>query len=128
MKGENSVKLFGNDLEEMTKTAFKIKDVLNSVEGVTDLAVLTSLGQPTVTIKVDRAKAARYGLMRATSMRRSRPRSAGQPAGDLYERGSDRHFPIGGAPSAAISRKPRCHSQYHSGRARHERDHPGTAQ
>ena len=56
VKGENSVKLFGNNLEEMTKTAFEIKEVLNSVEGITDLAVLTSLGQPSVTIKIDRLR------------------------------------------------------------------------
>lgn len=94
VKGENSVKLFGNDLEEMTKTAFKIKDVLNSVEGITDLAVLTSLGQPTVTIKVDRAKAARYGLMPGDINATIQAAIGGQPAGDLYERGSDRHFPM----------------------------------
>ncbi|MBV8684595.1 MAG: efflux RND transporter permease subunit, partial [Caulobacteraceae bacterium] len=62
VKGENSVKLFGGDLETLQKTAEKIKDVMATVPGITDLAVFNSLGQPTVRIDVDRAKAARYGL------------------------------------------------------------------
>ena len=62
MKGENSVKLFGNDLQTLEDTAGKIKAVMAGVPGIADLAVLNSLGQPTVEIDVDRARAARYGL------------------------------------------------------------------
>ena len=40
VKGENSVKLFGNDLEMLEKTANKIKDVMAAVPGIADLAVL----------------------------------------------------------------------------------------
>src|SRR5262249_39707893 len=62
VKGENSVKLFGNDLATLTRTAEQIKTVLAGVPGITDLAVLSSLGQPTIRIDIDRARAARYGL------------------------------------------------------------------
>src|SRR5215471_11155079 len=62
VKGENSVKLFGNDLAALEKTATKVKVVMSKVPGIADLAVLNSLGQPTVQIDVDRARAARYGL------------------------------------------------------------------
>ncbi|MFN5714028.1 MAG: efflux RND transporter permease subunit, partial [Bradyrhizobium sp.] len=62
VKGENSIKLYGNDLQALTDTANKIKSVLATVQGVTDLAVFTSLGQPTIQIDVDRVRAARYGL------------------------------------------------------------------
>ena len=55
VKGENSIKLFGNDLQDISDTAAKIKAVLASVRGVTDLAVFTSLGQPTVQIDIDRS-------------------------------------------------------------------------
>src|SRR5215470_246968 len=40
VKGENSVKLFGNDLQTLENTAQKIRDVLQTVPGITDLAVL----------------------------------------------------------------------------------------
>ena len=94
VKGENSIKLFGNDLQALTDTANKIKAVLATVPGITDLAVFTSLGQPTVQIEIDRARAARYGLAPGDINATIRTAIGGESAGDLYEPGSDRHFPI----------------------------------
>lgn len=94
VKGENSIKLYGNDLQALTDTANKIKQVLSTVQGVTDLAVFTSLGQPTVQIDIDRAKAARYGLAPGDINATIKVAIGGDTAGDLYEPGSDRHFPI----------------------------------
>jgi cobalt-zinc-cadmium resistance protein CzcA len=94
VKGENSVKLFGNDLETLEKTAAKIKEVMSTVRGVTDLAVFSSLGQPTVKIDIDRARAARYGLAPGDINSTIQAAIGGQAAGDLFEEGSDRHFPM----------------------------------
>ena len=94
VKGENSIKLFGNDLEELSDYANRIKNILATIPGVADLAVLTSLGQPTIQIDVDRARAARYGLSPGDINATVRTAIGGQAAGDLYEPGSDRHFPI----------------------------------
>ncbi|ERF80592.1 efflux RND transporter permease subunit [Bradyrhizobium viridifuturi] len=94
VKGENSIKLYGNDLQALTDTANKIKSVLATVQGVTDLAVFTSLGQPTIQIDVDRVRAARYGLAPGDINATIKVAVGGDAAGDLYESGSDRHFPI----------------------------------
>jgi heavy metal efflux system protein len=94
VKGENSIKLYGNDLQALTETANRIKSVLGTVQGITDLAVFTSLGQPTIQIDVDRARAARYGLSPGDINTTIRTAIGGDSAGDLYEPGSDRHFPI----------------------------------
>ena len=94
VKGENSVKLLGNDLKVLTATAEKIRAAMAAVPGVTDLAVFTSLGQPTVQIDIDRAKAARYGLTPGDINTTVQIAIGGQGAGDLYQRGSDRHFPM----------------------------------
>ena len=94
VKGENSIKLYGNDLKSLTDTADKIKSVLATVQGITDLAVFTSLGQPTIQIDIDRAKAARYGLAPGDINATIKVAIGGDSAGDLYEPGSDRHFPI----------------------------------
>src|SRR5665213_169658 len=94
VKGENSIKLYGNDLQALTDTANKIKNVLSTVDGITDLGVFTSLGQPTVQIDIDRAKAARYGLSPGDINATIKVAIGGDTAGDLYEPGSDRHFPI----------------------------------
>lgn len=94
VKGENSVKLFGSDLKTLAATAAKIKSVMAAIPGVTDLAVFNSLGQPTVQIDIDRSKAARYGLASGDINTTVQIAIGGQAAGDLYEYGSDRHFPI----------------------------------
>ncbi|ACF00534.1 heavy metal efflux pump, CzcA family [Rhodopseudomonas palustris TIE-1] len=94
VKGENSIKLYGNDLQALTDTANKIKAVLSTVQGVQDLAVFTSLGQPTIQIDVNRARAARYGLTPGDINATIKVAIGGDSAGDLYEPGSDRHFPI----------------------------------
>ncbi len=94
VKGENSVKVFGNDLETLEKTADAIAAVLAKVPGITDLAVLRSLGQPTIRIDVDRVRAARYGLAPGDINAVVQTAIGGQSAGDLYEGASDRHFPM----------------------------------
>jgi len=63
VKGENSIKIFGPDLEGLQSAADQIKEVMKSVPGVTDLGVLAMLGQPNLLIRVDRQRAARYGLL-----------------------------------------------------------------
>ncbi len=94
VKGENSVKLFGNDLETLEKTAANMRDVMKTVPGIADLAVFNSLGQPTVRIDIDRARAARYGLAPGDINATVQAAIGGQAAGNLYEEGSDRNFPM----------------------------------
>jgi cobalt-zinc-cadmium resistance protein CzcA len=94
VKGENSIKLYGSDLVTLTETANRIKSVLGTVRGITDLSVFNSLGQPTIQIDIDRGRAARYGLAPGDINATIRVAVGGDAAGDLYEPGSDRHFPI----------------------------------
>ncbi|WP_430727097.1 efflux RND transporter permease subunit [Variibacter gotjawalensis] len=94
VKGENSIKVYGNDLRVLTETANKIKAVLATIPGVADLAVFNSLGQPTVQVDVDRLRAARYGLTPGDINTIVRVAIGGDAAGDVYEAGSDRRFPI----------------------------------
>jgi len=62
VKGENSVKIFGDDLGRLTELADKIERVLDSTPGVVDAGVLRALGQPTLNIVIDRAACARFGV------------------------------------------------------------------
>jgi cobalt-zinc-cadmium resistance protein CzcA len=62
VKGANSVKIVGPNLETLEKLAARVRDEMSQVRGVTDLGIFPVLGQPNLNIKVDRAKAARYGL------------------------------------------------------------------
>jgi cobalt-zinc-cadmium resistance protein CzcA len=94
VKGENSIKLYGNDLATLEETASKIKAAMSTVRGVADLGIFASLGQPSITIDIDRTKAARYGLAVGDINAVIQAAIGGQAAGDLYEDGSDRHFPM----------------------------------
>jgi heavy metal efflux system protein len=60
--GENAVKVFGEDIAEDELLANQIKAVLDKVPGVTDAAVLRSMGQPNLQITPNRTACARYGL------------------------------------------------------------------
>ncbi len=60
--GENAVKVFGQDIAEDEIIANQIKAVLDKVPGVTDAAVLRSMGQPNLQITPNRIACARYGL------------------------------------------------------------------
>ncbi len=62
VKGANSVKIIGPNLDTLEKLAIQVRDQLAQVHGVADLGIFWVLGQPNLNIKVDRAKAARYGL------------------------------------------------------------------
>jgi cobalt-zinc-cadmium resistance protein CzcA len=62
VKGVNSVKIVGPNLEMLTTIAGQVRDQMSQVRGVTDLGIFPVLGQPNLNIKVDREKAARYGL------------------------------------------------------------------
>jgi cobalt-zinc-cadmium resistance protein CzcA len=65
VKGENSLKLFGDDIEVLASTAKRIMNVMNKVPGIADLAVFKETGQPNLVISIDRDAAGRYGLMAA---------------------------------------------------------------
>ncbi len=62
VKGVNSVKIVGPNLQTITNLADQVRDQMSRVRGITDLGIFPVLGQPNLNIKVDRAKAARYGL------------------------------------------------------------------
>jgi cobalt-zinc-cadmium resistance protein CzcA len=91
---ENAIKISGPDLTTLRKIAVDIRRVLETVPGITDIQVPPLLGQPTIRIDIDRAKAARYGLSPGDINATIQAAVGGQAAGDLYEEGSDRHFPL----------------------------------
>jgi cobalt-zinc-cadmium resistance protein CzcA len=62
VKGENSLKLFGNDFDELTRIATQISGIMQKVPGITDVGVFDVTGQPSLLVSIDRPKAARYGL------------------------------------------------------------------
>jgi cobalt-zinc-cadmium resistance protein CzcA len=62
VKGANSAKIIGPDLATLERIAKSAMGEMAQVQGITDLGAFWVLGQPNLNIRVDRAKAARYGL------------------------------------------------------------------
>jgi cobalt-zinc-cadmium resistance protein CzcA len=62
VKGANSAKIIGPDLKILEEIARGAMREMAKVQGITDLGAFWVLGQPNLNIRVDRAKAARYGL------------------------------------------------------------------
>lgn len=63
VKGENSLKLFGDDLDTLTSLSSKIEKTMETVPGVADVGVFKVGGQPSLVIQIDRERAARYGIL-----------------------------------------------------------------
>jgi cobalt-zinc-cadmium resistance protein CzcA len=62
VKGANSVKIIGPNLQVLEKLSDQILGEMQQVRGMADLGVFHVLGQPNLNIRIDRDKAARYGL------------------------------------------------------------------
>jgi len=62
VKGQLAVKLYGNDLKQLERSADEIVTVMRKIKGVADLGVFRVIGQPNINVKVDRAKTDRFGL------------------------------------------------------------------
>jgi heavy metal efflux system protein len=62
VKGENAVKVIGPNLKVLEDLSNQMLAQLQQVKGMADLGIFHVLGQPNLDIKIDRAKAARYGL------------------------------------------------------------------
>jgi cobalt-zinc-cadmium resistance protein CzcA len=62
VKGENTLKIYGEDLVLLEKAAEEAKKRLSEIPGITEVGILRELGQPNFIIDVDRGSAAAMGL------------------------------------------------------------------
>ena len=62
LKSALAVKVFGADLHLLEQKGKAIKKVLERVRGISDVTLVQELGQPSLTITIDRARIARYGI------------------------------------------------------------------
>ena len=62
LKSALAVKVFGSNLDTLEHKGIAIKKILEQVRGIRDVTLVKELGQPSLTIKINRAKIARYGV------------------------------------------------------------------
>ncbi len=92
VRADVAVKVFGDDLAVMTETSEQIEKVLAAVPGAADVKTEQSTGLPVLSVEIDRARLARYGLNLAEVQETVQIAMAGKEAGMLFE--GDRRFPI----------------------------------
>jgi heavy metal efflux system protein len=90
VKGANSVKILGPNLTVLEQYANQILHEMQQVKGMEDLGIFHIVGQPNLNIKVDRAKAAGYGLNTGDVNTVVQAALAGAVASTVLE--SDRQF------------------------------------
>ncbi|MGC1523655.1 MAG: efflux RND transporter permease subunit, partial [Steroidobacteraceae bacterium] len=62
LKSALAVKVFGSDLDTLQKKGKAIKQILEQVRGIREVTLVQELGQPSLTIAINRSRIARYGL------------------------------------------------------------------
>ncbi len=80
-----AVKLFGEDLEVLSKYAKKMSKIIATVDGVGDLKIESTSGLPQMTVKYERKKLAQYGLNIQELNTIVRTAFSGETAGIVFE-------------------------------------------
>jgi cobalt-zinc-cadmium resistance protein CzcA len=62
VKGANSIKLRGNDLQVLEEMGQRVVNILNTVPGIANAGLFHIIGQPNLEIQIDRHECARYGI------------------------------------------------------------------
>ncbi len=62
VKGANSVKIFGSDLQTLENLGQRIANILKGVPGIENVGLFHIVGQPNLEIEIDRQLCARHGV------------------------------------------------------------------
>jgi len=92
VRADVAVKLYGDDLDQMSTQAGKIASVLRKIPGAGDVSAEQTSGAPTFDVKIDRMAAARYGLSVEEVANTVAAALGGREAGLLFE--GDRRFSV----------------------------------
>lgn len=90
VRSDVAVKVFGDDMAVLNRTAGEIAETLQKLDGASEVKVEQTSGLPVLTINIDRDKAARFGLNVGDVQDTLAVAVGGRQAGTLYE--GDRRF------------------------------------
>ncbi|WP_062366372.1 CusA/CzcA family heavy metal efflux RND transporter [Variovorax paradoxus] len=92
VRSDVAVKIFGDDMEVLNKTAAEVSETLGKIPGAAEVKVERTTGLPMLTVNIDRAKTARYGLNVGDVQDAVSIAVGGREAGTLFD--GDRRFGI----------------------------------
>lgn len=92
VRSDIAVKVFGDDMTTLLKTAETISAQLKTVPGAADVKVEQVSGLPLITVAINRESLARYGLQISTVQNAIAIATGGQKGGELFE--GDKRFDL----------------------------------
>lgn len=92
VRADVAVKVFGDDMDTLLRAGEQIENVLDTVPGAADVRVEQITGLPVLSIQMDRAKMARYGLNAVDVQDAVAISVGGRTSGFIYE--GDRRFEL----------------------------------
>lgn len=92
VRSDVAIKLYGDDLDQMTDQARRIAATIRSIPGAADVSAEQTDGAPTFDVKIDRQAVARYGLSVEEVANTVAAALGGREAGLLFE--GDRRFAV----------------------------------
>ncbi len=92
VRADVAVKVHGDDLDQLARTAGQVRAVLTTIEGAADVQVEPVTGLPVLSVLPDRLALANYGISAGELQETVATAVGGAPAGQLFE--GDRRFGI----------------------------------
>ena len=92
VKSQIAIKLFGDDMDVLREKAEEIAKTVSTVNGVADLRIEQTAGQPYLTVDIDRRKIARYGINVADIQEIIETAIGGKAATEVFE--GDKRFAV----------------------------------
>ncbi|MGQ7870165.1 efflux RND transporter permease subunit [Sunxiuqinia sp. sy24] len=92
VKSDLAVKIYGEDLEELSRIGESISQLVTGLEGTDNFFIEQAIGQPYLTIEIDREAVASFGLNVDEVQQVIEAGIGGQVAGQVYE--GQRRFDI----------------------------------
>ena len=89
---DNGVKIYGDDLEKLDAIANQVLDKMQNVKGIRDLGVMRNLGQPEISVVLDKEKMAAFGVAPADAQAVLEMAFGGKTATQKYE--GERKFDV----------------------------------
>ena len=91
-KADIAIKLFGEDLDQLYKSATEADNVISKIDGVATVNVEQTIGMPQIMVTYDFQRMAQYGLHIQEVNQVIRSAFAGEKAGIIYE--GDKRFDL----------------------------------
>lgn len=91
-KAENGVKIYGDNLNTLDKYAKQVFNIIKNVDGVKEPGIIKNIGQPEVSVVLDRDKMAMYGVALSDAQSVLETAFGGKTASELFD--GERKFDI----------------------------------